>query len=208
MGTKDKQVSLFSLQGQLLSFKIEDGYKIKGLLLATGFEELYIKLSKEARASVGTVLYPGDWLRVSGEKTTKAEGEEKLKAYKIDVLASARKPSVLSELPEVRGRSLPLTDEQPKPQPANKKTTILVCQKSDCMKRGGKAVCQALQQAIGDRQLTNQVTIRMTGCMKHCKAGPNVVMMPDKAHYSHITPGEIPALLDKHYPTPTRCHST
>lgn len=192
MGKKAKQVSLFSLQGQLLNFEIEDGYKIKGLVLATGSEELYIKLSREARASAGAVLYPGDWLRVSGEKTAKADGEEKLKAYELEVSASTR--------------SLPPTETLPVAEPKApkaQKATVLVCQKSDCMKRGGKAVCQALQQALSDRDLTDQVNIRMTGCMKHCKAGPNIVVMPAKAQYSRITPGEIPALLDQHFPVAT-----
>ena len=61
----------------------------------------------------------------------------------------------------------------------------MVCQKSDCMKRGGKAVCQALEAALSDRGLEDQVTIKGTGCMKNCKAGPNLVM-PDKTRYSRI----------------------
>lgn len=63
--------------------------------------------------------------------------------------------------------SVPLTTEKPKEQ---RVATILMCQKSDCMKRGGKAVCQALQETLSDRGLQNQVTIKGTGCMKQCKA--------------------------------------
>ncbi len=69
------------------------------------------------------------------------------------------------------------------------------------MKRGGKAVCKALEAELDNRNLTGQVTIRGTGCMKHCKAGPNLVVMPDKTCYSRISADEIPALLDKHFPT-------
>ncbi|MGA7936768.1 MAG: (2Fe-2S) ferredoxin domain-containing protein, partial [Kovacikia sp.] len=49
-----------------------------------------------------------------------------------------------------------------------------------------------------------QVTIRGTGCMKDCKAGPNLVVMPGKCRYSRVTPQEIPELLAKHFsPTPS-----
>jgi len=54
---------------------------------------------------------------------------------------------------------------------------------------------------LGDRGLTNQVTIRATGCMKNCKAGANLVVMPDKIRYSHITPSDVPELVEKHFST-------
>ncbi len=189
MEKKAKHVSLFDLQGQLRDFIIEDGYKIKGCYLVAAETEYRIKFSKEARASVGQVLHRGDWLQVWGEKTVKGEGEEKLKAYKIRVLSS-------------NSEDLAPPAKHPQPQKRATQATILVCQKSDCMKRGGKAVCQALAQELSDRHLTDQVTVRMTGCMKHCKAGPNLVVLPAKTRYSRITAADIPALLDQHLPMP------
>lgn len=88
--------------------------------------------------------------------------------------------------------------ETAKTKPAKNKETILVCQKSDCMKRGGKAVCQALEAALSNRGLEDQVTIKGTGCMKKCKAGPNIVM-PDKTRYSRIPSTQVPAIMDKHF---------
>jgi len=84
-----------------------------------------------------------------------------------------------------------------KTKPA-KTQTILVCQKSDCMKRGGKALCQALESELINNGLENSVTIKGTGCMKNCKAGPNLVM-PDKTRYSKIKPAQVPVLIDKHF---------
>ena len=78
-------------------------------------------------------------------------------------------------------------------------TTILVCQKPDCIKRGGKAVCQALQAALSDRGLADRVTVELTGCMKKCSSGPNLVM-PDKTRYSRVKVAQIPELIDKHCP--------
>ncbi|UBF29251.1 (2Fe-2S) ferredoxin domain-containing protein [Kovacikia minuta CCNUW1] len=189
MSKKDKQVSLFNLEGRFLSFLMEDGYKIKYLRLLTIEGELCIKPSKESRASVGGILTPGDWIQVWGEKTVKpATDEIKLKAYKIRIASPGESSNHLSEK----------NNSERKATPA--KATILVCQKSDCMKRGGKAVCKALEAVLDDRNLSDQVTVRGTGCMKDCKAGPNLVVMPGKTRYSRITPGEIPAIVETHFP--------
>ncbi|MDX2239878.1 MAG: (2Fe-2S) ferredoxin domain-containing protein [Leptolyngbyaceae cyanobacterium bins.302] len=191
MGKKFKQVSAFSLEGRFLQFELEDGYKIKRLNLATADGEVCIKLSKEARASVQGVLTPGDWIWVFGEQYTDPETEVvKYKAYLIKQATPGQTPALSA--PES-------VAEQPKAK-AKPQATILVCQKSDCMKRGGKAVCQRLQQELSDRGLTDQVTIKGVGCMKDCKAGPNLVVMPDKARYSRIKAPEIPNLLDEHFP--------
>lgn len=191
MGKKFKQVSAFSLEGRFLSFEVEDGYKIKRLNLATSDGEICIKLSKEARASVRGVLTPGDWVWVFGEQYTESDSDAvKYKAYSIKQAAPGQTPTV----------SAPESAEKPKSKP---KATILVCQKSDCMKRGGKAVCQRLQQELSDRSLTDHVAVKGVGCMKECKAGPNLVVMPDKSRYTRIQANEVPALLDHHFPAVT-----
>jgi (2Fe-2S) ferredoxin len=187
MSNRHKQTSTFALEGRFLGFEIEDGYKIKRIQLATAEGEVTIKLSKESRASVRGVLTSGDWLTVSGEKTLKTEtGEIKYKAYLIQQAS----PGLQSSTPQI--------DTKPKSKP---KATILMCQKSDCMKRGGAAVCQTLQQELSDRELTNQVSIKGTGCMKQCKAGPNMVM-PDKTRYSKIAAADVPKIVDRHFGKP------
>jgi (2Fe-2S) ferredoxin len=191
MGKKSKQVSAFNLEGRFLNFEVEDGFKIKRLNLATAEGEVCIKLSKEARASVRGVLTPGDWIWVFGEKYTDFDTEEiKYKAFLIKQATPGETPALTASEPSAQKAKV-----KAKPQ-----ATILVCQKSDCMKRGGKAVCQRLQQELSDRGLTDQVAIKGVGCMKDCKAGPNLVVMPDKARYSRIKATEVPHLLDEHFP--------
>ncbi|KAM3107655.1 (2Fe-2S) ferredoxin domain-containing protein [Phormidesmis sp. 146-33] len=180
MGKSKKSQSAFRLEGRFLGYIVEDGYKIKQLRLATADGECFIKLSKEARAKLGRVLIPGDWVSVEGTKKVELESEfAKLKAYSVVPI-------------------VPTDAMKPEIQPSKSKANILVCQKSGCMKRGGKAVCQALETALGDRGL-DDVTIKGTGCMKNCGQGPNVVM-PGKARYCKISAKEIPALVDKHFP--------
>lgn len=185
MSKRNESVSVFCLQGRFLGFGLEDRFKIKYLRLLTAEGERCVKLSKAARTSIVLSLVPGDSLQVWGEKkTTFYPPEVKLKANRIEV----------SPAQPLEGQ--PRSPSQPR---AAKPQQILMCQKSDCMKRGGKAVCQALEQSIRDRGLENQVTIRGTGCMKDCKAGPNVVM-PNKTRYRRIQPQEVAAVIDRHFP--------
>lgn len=81
---------------------------------------------------------------------------------------------------------------------ANQSAAILVCQKSDCCKRGANRLMQALQAELDDRGLTDHVKIRGTGCMKQCKSGPALVM-PDKSRYTRIRPEQVAGLIDKHF---------
>ncbi len=180
--SKASQVTTFSLEGRFLGYQIKDGYKTKRLQLATADGECSIKLAKEARVRLGRVLVPGDWVRVSGRK--KLDRTTQLVKFKADSI----EPIV------------PTATIAPK-KPAVKKSqeTILVCQKSSCMKRGGQAICQALETALSDRGLDDQVTIKGTGCMKNCSKGPNLVM-PGKVRYCKISAKEIPDLVDQHFP--------
>ena len=188
------EVSEFCLEGRFINFVIKDGYKLKGLLLATHEGESYIKLAKHLRAAFDLRLQPGTWLQVVGYK------EYDIKKDKV-TLKAERVMAARSEMERVH-TTTPVEEppyiDNVKVKPAKTKATILVCQKSDCMKRGGKAVCQALEAALSDRGLEDQVTIKGTGCMKNCKAGPNLVM-PDKTRHSRIQAAQVPALMNQHF---------
>ena len=179
---KKEQVSAFSLEGRFLKFEFEDGYKLKYLRLATSEGECCVKLCKELRASFELRLIPGDWLQVLGEKKLDLKtGKLKLKAERVIPAASQTETALPVKTTSVKS-----------------KTNIFVCQKSSCMKRGCKAVCQAIEAALSARGLEDEVAIKGTGCMNNCKAGPNLVM-PDKTRYNRIQGVEIPALMDKHF---------
>ncbi|MGF1480899.1 MAG: (2Fe-2S) ferredoxin domain-containing protein [Cyanophyceae cyanobacterium] len=187
-----KQKSDFNLIGQFRGFVTKDD-KIKYLKLATADKEYRIKLSKEIRQNLYLAVYPGCCLQVSGKSQQERKGKVKLKADTFQV-------SELASSPQASSASVP----QPplvKPKP---KASVLVCQKSSCWKRGGKEVCQALAESLSDRHLTDEVRIKLTGCLKRCKKGPNVVMMPNKAVYSKVQPAQVPALVEEHFIVPNR----
>ncbi|MEH2419392.1 MAG: (2Fe-2S) ferredoxin domain-containing protein [Nostoc sp.] len=193
-GSHSIEVSEFCLEGRFIDFVIKDGYKLKGLLLETHEGESYIKLAKHLRVTFDLRLPPGTWLQIVGyKKHDLKNGTVTLKAERV---MAARSEMVRVET--ITPIQEPPSIDDVKVKPAKTKATILVCQKSDCMKRGGQAVCQALEAALSDRGLEDQVTIKGTGCMKNCKAGPNLVM-PDKTRHSRIQASQVPALMNQHF---------
>ncbi|GAX36087.1 (2Fe-2S) ferredoxin domain-containing protein [Nodularia sp. NIES-3585] len=187
-------ISEFCLEGRFIDFVMKDGYKVKGLLLGTADGECYVKLAKHLRMAFDLRLARGTWLQVIGYKThDRKKDKVTLKAERV---MAAR--SDIGRVATVTPVEEPAAMKTAKAKSTKNKHTILVCQKSDCMKRGGKAVCQALEAALSNRGLEDQVTIKGTGCMKNCKAGPNLVM-PEKNRYSRIKAAQVPELMDKHF---------
>jgi NADH:ubiquinone oxidoreductase subunit E len=188
------EISEFRLEGRFIDFVIKDGYKLKGLTLATYEGECYVKLAKHLRATFDWRLPPGTWLQVVGQK--KYDHKSGTVTLKAEHVMAAR--SEMGRVQTITSRQQTPVIDHAKAKPAKTKTTILVCQKPDCMKRGGKALCQALEASLSDRGLEDQVNIKGTGCMKNCKAGPNLVM-PDKTRYSRIQASQVPAIMDRHF---------
>lgn len=171
----------FALEGRFLGYAANDRGKLKLIRLA-GTREHQIKLSKNLRSQH---LAPGEWIQVVGiRQVNPITGQIKLKAEDLTI---ARPLSVV-----------PVAASPVAVSKFSKPQTILVCQKSDCCKLGAKAIATALQTAIQEQGLADQVLVKGTGCMKRCKTGPNMVM-PDKTRYAKISPKAIPALIEQHF---------
>jgi len=185
-----KQASEFCIEGQFLGFISNEIGKVKYLRVAVETSELQIKLSKESRTSLIWVLRPSDRIQVFGKKKLdKHTGQFKLKAYQVNKLTEDSEQTISQY------QVLP-------PQP---KAKLLVCQKSGCLKRGGKKLCQALEGALCDRGLQGQVKIERTGCLKRCSQAPNIVLMPGKTRLSGMKPDAIAALIESlQYPSQTQ----
>lgn len=215
---KEGKVSPFYLEGRFIGFVGDIEERPKRIRVATAEGERYIKLSKELRYSMRGVLQPGDWVEVFGELKLKDKtGELKLKASRLKVTAPALKGLVKEDTEKSRDlarRSQEMQNSSVNPSPfsssqalnhmpsmaaAKGKACVMVCQKSSCRKRGADQVCQALTESLHDHGLEDQVAIKGTGCMKQCKQGPCVVVMPDKSRYTGLTPQEIPKLVEKHF---------
>ena len=174
-----EQISEFSLVGELVGFVLKDGYKVKYLKLKVSEREYWIKVSKEQRSQLNSSIVTGSYLEVVGTSRLC------LKTGKLTLEADR----ITQNIGEEASKSIP----------KKSCTKILICEKSDCWKRGGRKVHEAITKALKEKGLDDSVEIKPTGCLKQCKKGPNLVVLPDKAKYSHVQPQEIPSLLERHF---------
>lgn len=207
MSKSHKIVSEFNLAGQFFGFIFKDGYQPKMLRLNTNSGEYWIKVPKElrgdlVRAELYNQLKPGDRIQVNGQSIRSIKnGTIKLVADRVQLptdqtghASRTPEPSAQPTMP----CTVAATCNQQSPQ--QKKCSILVCDKSDCRKRGGEEIAIALEEQLQELGLGDRVQIKKTGCMSRCKQAPNVVVMPDKTRYSGLDVAEIPELIEKHFP--------
>ena len=187
--TKAKStVAPFNFSGKLgkISYKKK---KIKYIKLVTKQGKYWIKVPKKLREKIGS-LSKGSHLEISGKsKQYLKTGKIKYKAQTV-VLTPHETPDIVPKTKTVS--LLPVFDSKTK-----SKAKVLICQKSNCWKKGGAKVYEELKSTLSDRGL-NEVPIKKTGCLKQCKKAPALVMMPDKARYSKVKPNQISKMVDKH----------
>lgn len=180
-------VSEFNFVGKLLDFTIKDGYRVKYLKIATTESEHWIKLSKQIGFNLGEAIKPGVWLELSGiKKQSYQKDRVKLKAETVKLINN--------NYYHYQSLSQPVSITKPN----QSKASILVCGKSTCWKRGGEKVCQLIEENLRDRGWEDSVKMKTTGCLKQCKKGPNIVIMPDKARYCEVKPNQVSQLIEKH----------
>jgi (2Fe-2S) ferredoxin len=168
----------FNFEGQFLGFAGERD-KFKYLRLGMVSEKVEIKIPKELRAWVSLYCLPGTTIQVTGiGKFDPCTQELKLKASQI---------TPVSELVKSDGR-VPITLPSPIPHSHKPKIKIFVCQKSGCLKKGGKGLCESLEATLRDRNLHHHVSIQKTGCLKRCSDAPNLMVMPGKHQFKKIRP--------------------
>ncbi|MDJ0634823.1 MAG: (2Fe-2S) ferredoxin domain-containing protein [Xenococcaceae cyanobacterium MO_188.B29] len=187
--TKSKSfITEFNVTGTLVDLLIKKDNQVKYIKLATQDRQYWIKVAKNIREDIAQIVSLEADLIVRGTKKQKRKtGKVKYRADYVELVANHNNSDRTIVVPEV----LPLSSQDNK---AKAKAKILVCKKSNCWKKGGKEVCQVLEDLSGDRQ----IQVKTTGCLKQCKKGPNVVILPDKARYSRVKPQQIPALVEKH----------
>ncbi|KAM3095673.1 (2Fe-2S) ferredoxin domain-containing protein [Phormidesmis sp. 146-35] len=183
----DHQHMEFKFEGEFLGFVQHEG-KLKYLRLGVLSEELQIKLPKAVRMAVGMSLQPGESIQVTGiGKFDRPAHDLKLKATQITPLKACT--------PVVPASSSLVSPSEPKINP-KPKIKVLVCQKSGCLKKGGKGLCEALGQLLRDRNLEQFVTIERTGCVKRCSAAPNLVVMPGNQRYTEVRAKTLPQVAE------------
>lgn len=68
-----------------------------------------------------------------------------------------------------------------------------------CMARGSRAVIDALRGELARRGLMNEVQVTTCGSLGLCERGPNMVVYPEGAWYSGLTPQDVPEIVESHF---------
>jgi bidirectional [NiFe] hydrogenase diaphorase subunit len=82
-----------------------------------------------------------------------------------------------------------------KERASRKKTIIRCCMAAGCMSSQSEAVKAALEKAVKDEGLSDEVEVQGVGCMRLCCQGPLVAVDPEGSLYQKVTPGDAAALV-------------
>jgi len=77
------------------------------------------------------------------------------------------------------------------------KPCIAICTGTGCLAYGTQNLVDTLRTEIDQRNLSDQVSIRTTGCHGFCERGPMMVIYPQKIFYQQIKNEDIPDIIDK-----------
>jgi len=67
-----------------------------------------------------------------------------------------------------------------------------------CSARGSAAVIEALRREVASRGLQDAVAVTPCGSLGLCENGPNLVVYPEGAWYSHVAPADVPEIVAEH----------
>jgi len=75
---------------------------------------------------------------------------------------------------------------------------VLVCGGTGCTSSHSLEILEALTAEIKKQGLENEVRAMLTGCFGLCAVGPNIIVYPEGAFYSHVTVDDVPELVSEH----------
>jgi (2Fe-2S) ferredoxin len=74
---------------------------------------------------------------------------------------------------------------------------LQICTKGSCRKRGAKQLQHQLETWVQEQGLGDRVSVEATGCLKACKQGPNVRLLPLGQQFSGVTPELLATLAEQ-----------
>jgi len=177
MGEKYLALSELNIEGQFLGFAGKKTEEYKHLRLGVPGGNIKVKIPKNLRCSLGLSLVPGEQINIDAiSKLNLRSSKLKLEVYQIQAVGFCL---LKSPVPQTKAK-------------------IMVCQKPGCMKRGGKGLLSDLEKTLGDRGLSDKVTIEHTDCQKRRSSAPNCVLKVGKKQYKKVHPDAIASLLENH----------
>jgi NADP-reducing hydrogenase subunit HndC len=75
---------------------------------------------------------------------------------------------------------------------------ILVCGGTGCTSANSPKIAETLEAELKEQGLDKEVKVIMTGCFGLCELGPIMIVYPEGAFYSQITPEDIKEIVSEH----------
>ncbi|GAB4262779.1 NADH-quinone oxidoreductase subunit NuoF [Thermincola ferriacetica] len=79
-----------------------------------------------------------------------------------------------------------------------KSSHILICQGTACVSSESREVYKALEKAIDEAGLADQVRIVHTGCFGFCARGPIILIHPGGVMYCEVSVGDVKEIVEEH----------
>jgi NADH:ubiquinone oxidoreductase subunit F (NADH-binding)/(2Fe-2S) ferredoxin/Pyruvate/2-oxoacid:ferredoxin oxidoreductase delta subunit len=81
-------------------------------------------------------------------------------------------------------------------QDQNKKI-ISVCKGTGCSAFGSGTLIKTFEKEIEKRGLSDQISVKKTGCHGFCEKGPIVVILPDDIFYHQVSGEDVPDIIER-----------
>ncbi len=78
------------------------------------------------------------------------------------------------------------------------KYEVLVCRDTGCSSNHGNLVQDRFQALIKEHGLEREISVKRTGCMGFCAAGPIVVVYPEGTFYYKMKPEQVDQIFNEH----------
>ena len=78
------------------------------------------------------------------------------------------------------------------------RSNVLVCGGTGCTSSNSEKIISDLESEIKAQGLDKEVNVVRTGCFGLCALGPIVIVYPEGAFYSRVTPEDVPEIVSEH----------
>jgi len=75
---------------------------------------------------------------------------------------------------------------------------VLVCGGTGCTASQSNEIMKQFEKLFADNNIENEVKVVKTGCFGLCEKGPIVVVYPEGATYSRVTPEDVKEIVEEH----------
>ena len=75
---------------------------------------------------------------------------------------------------------------------------ILVCTGTGCSSSNSPKIIEAFERELKEQGMEQEARVVKTGCFGLCAMGPVVLIYPEGAFYTHVTPDDVPEIVSEH----------